>query len=93
MAESPEQLPVRREAHEVGGGQLLDRVKQLIHEGNVRRIVVKQGERTVAEFPLTLGVAGALLAPPLAALGAIAALISDCTLEVEREEQAPGPPA
>ena len=67
------------------GGQLLDRVKQILHEGNVRRIVIKQAGRTVAEFPLTVGVIGAMAAPVLAAIGAIAALLTDCTIEVERE--------
>jgi hypothetical protein len=77
----------RIETIKVEGGQLMDRVKQLIHEGNVRRIIVKQGEHTVVEFPLTVGVVGALLAPMLAALGAIAALITECTIEVERSEE------
>jgi hypothetical protein len=90
MAQGNMPTPAPRETHQVDGSQLIDRVKQLIHEGNVRRIIVKQGEHTIAEFPLTLGVAGALLAPPLAALGAIAALITDCTLEVEREHDTPG---
>ncbi len=69
----------------VEGGQLLDRFKQLLHEGNVRRIVIKQAGRTVAEFPLTVGVIGAVAAPMLAAVGAIAALLTDCSIEVERE--------
>lgn len=73
------------EQFKVEGGQLLDRVKQLLHEGNVRRIVIKQGGRTVAEFPLTVGVIGAVGAPMLAAVGAIAALLTDCTIDVERE--------
>jgi hypothetical protein len=67
------------------GGQLLDAIKQLLNEGNVRRIVVKQGEQTIVEFPLTVGVVGAALAPALAAAGAIAALVTDCTIEIERE--------
>ncbi len=71
------------------GGELLDAVKRLVHEGTVRRIVVKQGEETVVEFPLTVGVVGAAVAPALAAAGAIAALITDCTIEVEREDGAP----
>ena len=71
------------------GGQLLDQVKQLIHEGNVRRIMIKQGEDTVVEFPLTIGVVGAVLAPALAAVGAVAALITDCTIEVERADAPP----
>jgi hypothetical protein len=66
------------------GSELLNKLKQLIHEGNVRRVIVKQGPRTVAEFPLTAGVVGALFAPVLAAVGAIIALLNDCTLEVER---------
>ncbi len=70
------------------GGELLDAVKRLLHEGNVRRIVVKQGDETVVEFPLTVGVVGAAVAPALAAAGAIAALITDCTIEIEREDGA-----
>jgi hypothetical protein len=70
------------------GGELLEHVKRLLQEGNVRRIVIKQGKDTVVEFPLTVGVAGALIAPWLAAAGAIAALITDCTIEVERAGEA-----
>jgi hypothetical protein len=71
------------------GVTLIERVKQLIHEGNVRRVVIKQGEQTVAEFPLTFGVVGAVLAPVLAAIGALVALLNDCTIEVERIAEAP----
>ena len=67
------------------GGQLVDEVKRLIHEGNVRRVVVRQKERVVAEFPLTVGVVGALAAPAVAAIGALVALLTDCRLDVERE--------
>ena len=67
-------------------GQLFERLKELVHEGNVRRVVVQHQGRTVAEFPLTAGVLGALLAPVAAAIGAIAALLKDCTIAVEREE-------
>lgn len=80
------------ESIKVEGSQLIDRVKALIHEGNVRRIVIKQDERTLVEFPLTIGVVGAAIAPALAAVGAIAALLTDCTIEVEREESKPAPP-
>ena len=76
------------ETTKVQGGELLDRVKQLVHEGNVRRIVISQGERTVAEFPLTAGVVGAVFAPTLAAVGALAALLTDCSIAVEREQTA-----
>ncbi|HSD67538.1 MAG TPA: DUF4342 domain-containing protein [Vicinamibacteria bacterium] len=67
------------------GGQLVDETKRLIHEGNVRRVVVRQKDRVVAEFPLTVGVVGALAAPAVAAIGALVALLADCRLDVERE--------
>jgi hypothetical protein len=73
------------ESVRVEGGELLSRVKQLVREGNVRRVVIKQGPRTLAEFPLTVGVVGALAAPALAAIGALAALLTRCTIAVERE--------
>ena len=66
------------------GSELLDRVKKLVHEGNVRRIIIKQGGRTIAEFPLTVGLVGTVFAPILAAVGVLAALLNECTLEVER---------
>jgi len=66
------------------GANAMDKLKQLIHEGNVRRVVVKQGSRTIAEFPLTAGVVGAMLAPVLAAIGALVALMKDCSIEVEK---------
>ena len=66
------------------GIELLDKLKQITHEGNARRIVVKQGNRIVAEFPLTAGVVGTLLAPILAAIGALVALLKDCYIEVKR---------
>jgi hypothetical protein len=72
------------ETIKVESGQLLDKVKELIAEGNVRRIVIKQQDRTIAEFPLAVGVVGAVFAPMLAAIGAIAALATDCRIEVER---------
>jgi uncharacterized protein DUF4342 len=67
------------------GNNVLDHLRTLIHEGNVRRVVVQHEGRTIAEFPLTAGVVGAVLAPVLAALGALVALLQDCTIEVERE--------
>ena len=78
-----------QETIKVEGGQILDQVKKLIEEGNVRRIVIKQGSRTVAEFPLTFGVVGAVFAPMLAAVGAVAALITECSIEVTRVETPP----
>lgn len=73
------------EEFEVSGDDLLDKVKNLIHEGNVRRIMVLDPEgRTIVEIPMTLGVVGALLAPWLAAIGGVAAVVSSCTVRVER---------
>ena len=74
------------ESFKVEGGQLLDRFKELVHEGNVSRIVITREGKTIVEFPLTIGVVGAALLPPLAAVGAIAALVADCTIEVERDQ-------
>ncbi len=70
----------------VTGENLLTTVKKLIHEGNVRRIIVKQGEHTVVELPLAVGVISVVLTPMLAAVGAISALMADCTIVVERVE-------
>ena len=73
-----------KESFKVAADQLVDAVKKLVHEGNVRRIVIKQDGRTVAEFPLSIGVVGAVFAPMLAAVGALAAVLTECTIEVER---------
>jgi hypothetical protein len=78
------------ETIKVEGGDLLEKVKSLIREGNVRRIVIRQGERSVAEFPLTVGVVGTVAAPILAAVGALAALLTNCTIEVQRAASANG---
>jgi CBS domain-containing protein len=74
------------ETFEIKGEDLVKKVKELIHEGNVRRIIVKNKEgKTLIEFPLTVGVVGALLLPALAAVGAVAALVTECSIVVERE--------
>jgi hypothetical protein len=74
-----------KESIKVAADELVDAGKKLVHEGNVRRIVIKQPDgRTVAEFPLSVGVVGAVIAPVLAAVGAIAAVLTECTIEVER---------
>jgi hypothetical protein len=78
------------ETVESKSGELLEQLKQLIAEGNVRRVVVKQEGQVVAEFPLTVGVVGAVLAPVLAAIGALVALLTRCTIEVERTERGAG---
>jgi hypothetical protein len=75
------------ESFKVEGGDIVEKVRKLIHEGNVRRVVVQHQGRTVAEFPLTAGVLGAVLAPVLAALGALVALLKDCTIQVERADE------
>ena len=70
-----------------GDGQtLVARLKELIHEGNVRRIVVQHDGRTVAEFPMTAGIVGAVIAPILAAIGALVALLQNCTIRIERDD-------
>ena len=76
----------KEETFKVSGENLLGRVKELINEGNVRKITIKdKNGKTMAEFPLTLGVVGAVIAPMLAAIGAIAALVTECTISVERK--------
>jgi hypothetical protein len=72
---------------QVMGEQLLSKVKELVHEGNVRRIIIKQEGHTIVEFPLSVGLVGAILAPALAAIGAIGALIAQCSIEVVRSER------
>lgn len=74
------------QSFKVDGEGVLNRIKNLIHEGNVRRVVIQHEGRTVAEFPLTAGVVGAVLAPVVAAIGALVALLKDCTIQVERVE-------
>lgn len=74
------------ESFKAESGNAFQKLRQLIHEGNVRRVRIRQGSRTVAEFPLTAGVVGAVIAPTLAAIGALVALIKDCTIDVERVE-------
>ena len=84
-----------REEFQVMGEQLVATVEKLIHEGNVRRIIIKQEGRIILEIPLTIGVVGALVAPVLAAVGAIGAALTNCTIEVvriDRPERPDGPP-
>jgi hypothetical protein len=78
----------RKEKYRVAGEKLLAKVKELIKEGNVRRITIKNDEdKTLIEIPLTFGVVGAAIFPVWAAVGAIAALVTDCSIEVERIEE------
>jgi len=78
----------REETFKVSGVELLKKFKELVKEGNIRRITIKdKGGRSLIDIPLTVGVVGAVLAPVLAAVGAVAALVSECTIAVERETQ------
>ena len=78
---------VHTEEFNVNGEELLARIKKILHEGNIRRIIIKDKEgKTVMEIPLTIGVVGVLLAPTLAALGAVAALVTEATVVVEKVE-------
>jgi len=85
--ESEEADDQGKEEYKVSGEDLLSRVKQLVHEGNVRRITIRSEEgNTLIEIPLSIGVVGAMLLPVWAAVGAIAALVTNCTIAVERRE-------
>jgi hypothetical protein len=74
------------ESFKAGTDAVMDKLRDLIHEGNVRRVVVEHAGRTVAEFPLTVGVVGAVLAPVVAAIGALVAVLKDCTIHIERAD-------
>ena len=81
------------EEFKVTGEALIGSVKQLLHEGNIRRIIIKNEEgKTLIEIPLTIGVVGVLLLPTLAAVGAIAAVVSDCTILVANDPASPPAP-
>ena len=87
MPKSKTTKKTKQETFKVEGGKLLEKVKELIKAGNVRRIIIKdKNDKVLVEFPLTFGVVGAVIAPVLAAVGAIAALVAECTLTVEKEE-------
>jgi hypothetical protein len=75
------------EEFRVKGEELLAKIKQLVHEGNVRRVIIKDRDgKTLIEFPLTFGVVGTILAPTLVAVGAIAALVTEATVVVEKNK-------
>ena len=79
---------VRTEEFRVDGEKLIGKVKEVIHEGSIRRIIIKDKEgKTILEIPMTFGVVGALIAPQLAAIGAIAALLTEATVVIEKEEK------
>lgn len=77
--------PTNTEQYRLAGDDLASQVKRLVHEGNLRRVVVKSREgRTIAEFPLTVGVIFAVLLPVWAAIGVVVALVTGCGIEVEK---------
>ncbi len=80
-------LSMKKEEFEVDADKLVEKVKEIIREGNVNKIIVKNEEdKTLLNIPVTVGVVGTLIAPWLAALGAIAAIATKCTIIVEREK-------
>ncbi len=84
MADDPK---IKREEFRVNASELLDKIKDLIHQGNIRRIVIQQDGNTVMELPLTVAAVGVVIAPVLAAVGAFAALVNNCSIVVERTIQ------
>jgi hypothetical protein len=90
MSEPSGNRDSRTEEFRVDGGELLDKIKELIRQGNIRRITIKnESGQTMLEIPLTLGVVGAALMPVLAAVGALAALVSRCSIIVEKIDDRP----
>ena len=81
-------MATTKETFSINGEQLLKKIKELINEGNIRKITIhtKDGKELMS-FPLTIGLVGAVFAPVLAAIGAMAALIGECTITIEREEE------
>jgi hypothetical protein len=76
----------KKEEFKINGDDLIKKVKELIHEGNVRKITIKdKSGKNLIVLPLTIGVVGAVIAPALAAVGAVAALVTECTITVERD--------
>ncbi len=74
-----------KEEFKLAGSEIIDKIKELIHQGNIRKIIIKnEDNKTLIEIPLTLGIVGAALAPVLAAVGAIAALVTKMTVVVEK---------
>lgn len=87
MTEEKKDAKTKFEEFRVTGGEILNKLKEIVHEGNVRRIILKDEQgKTFLEIPLTVGVVGAIVAPLLAAVGAIAALVSNLTIIVEKVE-------
>jgi hypothetical protein len=87
MAEPASEKKTKTEEFKVSGGEILNKIKELLHEGNIRRIILKDEQgKTFMELPLTVGIVGAALLPVLAAIGTVAALVSNLTIVVEKVE-------
>jgi len=85
---STSKCKTRWEEYRVDGDRVVSKIKELMHEGNIRHIVIKNEEgRTLIELPVSVGVAGALLLPMWAAVGAVAAMVTKCSIEVERDDE------
>jgi len=83
-----EEKHFNRESFKVTGDEIISKVKEIIREGNARKIIIRNDQdETIMEFSLTIGAIGAVLAPVFAAVGAIAALATDCTIIVEKKEK------
>lgn len=81
-------MATTKESFNINGEDLLNKVKEIIREGNVRKITINdKSGKELMNFPLTIGVVGALFAPVLAAVGALAALVGECTITIEKEEK------
>lgn len=88
MSEETKEEKKRTEEFKINGSELVDKIKELIHQGNIRRIIIKNEEgKTYFELPLTWGLVGAAFMPVFAAMGAIAALVARFTIVVEKEEE------
>ncbi len=81
------------ESFKAEGANVLEKIKELVRKGNVRRVIIEHQGKTVAEFPVTAGVVGLVLAPMVAAIGALVALLQDCTIHIERTDVPAGAPA
>jgi len=78
---------IKKEEFKVSGEEVVKKVKELVREGNIRRIIIKNEEgKSLIEVPLTIGVVGTLLLPVLAAIGAVAAVVTNCTIVVEKRK-------
>ena len=80
-------MTLMTEEFKVNGEQLVAKVKEIIHEGNIRRIIIKQNDKTLLEIPVTWAAVGTIIAPVLAAVGARAALVAECTIVVEKRDE------